>query len=87
MQILNVLINHFFEQILFDHTSRFLNQEPTNITFIWINHLQFETISRRYHSQLEYMQITNVLINPQMNPQATPQEMTRRYYLNNFQLQ
>ena len=30
------------EQILFDHTSRCTNQQPTNITFSWKNHLKLE---------------------------------------------
>ena len=30
------------EQILFNHTSRCINQQPTNILFIWKNHLKFE---------------------------------------------
>ena len=30
------------EQILFDHTSRCINQQPTNITFSWKDHLKFE---------------------------------------------
>ena len=30
------------EQFLFDHTSRCINQQPTNITFSWKDHLKFE---------------------------------------------
>ena len=30
------------EQISFDHTSRCINQQPTNITFRWKNHLKIE---------------------------------------------
>ena len=30
------------EQNLFDHTSCFINQQPTNITFNWKDHLEFE---------------------------------------------
>ena len=30
------------EQILFDHTSHCINQQPTNITFSWKDHLKFE---------------------------------------------
>ena len=30
------------EQILFDHTSRCINQQPTNITFSWKDQLKFE---------------------------------------------
>ena len=30
------------EQILFDHTSRCIHQQPTNITFSWKGHLKFE---------------------------------------------
>ena len=30
------------EQILFDHTSCCINQQPTNITFSWKDHLNFE---------------------------------------------
>ena len=29
-------------QLLFDHTSRCINQQPTNITFSWKDHLKFE---------------------------------------------
>ena len=30
------------EQILFDHTSRCINQQPTNLIFSWKDHLKFE---------------------------------------------
>ena len=36
------------EQILFDHTSRCMNQQPTNITISWKDHLKFED----YHMKL-----------------------------------
>ena len=36
------------EQILFDHTSRCINQQPTNITFSYKDHLKFED----YHMKL-----------------------------------
>ena len=36
------------KQILFDHTSRCINQQPTNITFSWKDHLKFED----YHMKI-----------------------------------
>ena len=36
------------EQILFDHTSRCINQQPTYITFSWKDHLKFED----YHMKI-----------------------------------
>ena len=36
------------EQILFDQISRCINQQPTNITFSWKNHLKFED----YHMKI-----------------------------------
>ena len=36
------------EQFLFDHTYRCINQQPTNITFSWKDHLNFED----YHMKI-----------------------------------
>ena len=36
------------KQMLFDHTSRCINQQPTNITFSWKDHLLFED----YHMKI-----------------------------------
>ena len=36
------------KQILFDHTSRCINQQPTNITFRWKDHLKFDD----YHMKI-----------------------------------
>ena len=30
------------EPVLLDHMERFINQQPTNITFSWKDHLKFE---------------------------------------------
>ena len=52
------------EQILFDHTSRCINQQSTNITFSWKDHLKFEdnfmkipfrVLPFRVYSHSEYM--------------------------------
>ena len=47
------------EQFLFDHTSRCINQQPTNITFSWKDHLKFEDNFRKIQLQIRVMQISN----------------------------
>ena len=75
------------EDILNQHIDRCQNQQPTNITFSWKDDLKFEDYLMKVPVPISVYEILNVLINQQMIPQVTPQEMTRTYHLNKIQLQ
>ena len=57
------------EQILFDHTSRCINQQLTNITFSWKIHLKFEDYHMKIPLPIRVYAVFECNIQPTRNDQ------------------
>ena len=66
------------EQVLSVQIERCRTQKPGNIGFSWKEHIMFRDHHMKIHSDSEYMQISNVLINLQV---------LMMFYTNTFQFQ
>ena len=75
------------EQIFFDHTSRCINQQPTNITFRWKDHLKFQDNFMKIPLPIRVYADFECINQPANESTGNPTRNDQRYYLNKFQLQ
>ena len=70
------------EQFFFAHTSRCINQQPTNITFSWKDHLKVEDYHMKIPLPIRVYADFECINQPTKIP-----KVTQKYFINKLQLQ